>query len=321
MDIETVKNKLEHGFFPAVPIPFNKDRQIHEKAQEEYVRYMDKQPITGVAVWVHTGRGLFITREQREYIFKSWRAGLSREKIIICGVGARADEDMTEEEFIERTLEMGIHAKELGADAVLAYPPTYYRDKGSVEEKIVEYHKKIAELGLPVLLFYLYDEAGGISYSRKLLKQLFSIENVIGIKMATLDSIVTYQDVSRLIVEEFPHIKLLTGEDRMFGYTIARGACGALVGLGAACQQLQWDMMNSYFRRDYDSFVKLMLDVDKLAECTFINPIEGYIERMLYILSLQGVIPAEAVNDPFGPGVSQHEKEKIKKVLRELGLY
>ncbi|RKL63446.1 dihydrodipicolinate synthase family protein [Thermoanaerobacteraceae bacterium SP2] len=321
MKIDTIREKLEHSFFPAVPIPFDRSGKIHETAQEQYVKYMDKQPITGVAVWAHTGRGLLITREQREYIFKSWRAGLSREKIIICGVGARTVKDLTEEKFIKNTLEMGIHAKDLGADAILAYPPTYYRGKEYMDKKIIDYHKKIAEIGLPIILFYLYDEAGGISYSQKVLEQLFSIENVVGIKMATLDSIVTYQDVSKLILDKFPHIKLITGEDRMFGYTIARGAAGALVGLGSACQKLQWEMMDSFFRRDYEDFVKLMLDVDRLAECTFIDPMEGYIERMLYILSLQGIIPEDAVNDPYGPGLKQQDKEEIRKILQELHLY
>ncbi|HHW03856.1 MAG TPA: dihydrodipicolinate synthase family protein [Thermoanaerobacterales bacterium] len=320
MNIDTIKDKLKHSFFPAVPIPFDRNGQIHEKAQEKYVNYMNEQPVTGVAVWVHTGRGLLITREQREYIFKSWRKGLSEEKIIICGVGARTAENMTEEKFIENTLEMGTQARDLGADAILVYPPTYYRGKDCMAEKIVDYHKKIAKLGLPMILFYLYNEAGGISYSKEVLEQLFSIENVSGIKMATLDSIVTYQDVSKLIFDKFPHIKLLTGEDRMFGYTVARGASGALVGLGAACQKLQWDMMNSFFQEDYEKFVRLMLDVDKLAECTFVDPMEGYIERMLYILSLQGIIPKDAVNDPYGPGLTQNEKEQIKNVLRELNL-
>jgi 4-hydroxy-tetrahydrodipicolinate synthase len=319
MDFNNMKKKMDRCFFPAVPIPFTKEGNMHLEAQEAYANYMDTQPVSGIALWAHTGRGLLISKELREYTFKSWRKALSPDKMIICGAGSRMLEGISEEEYLNNTLEMARHAKELGADALLCYPPVFYRDCANQDDKIIEYHKKIAELQMPMVLFYLYKEAGGISYSEAVLEALFNIENVIGIKMATLDSVMTYQNVSNLIKNKFPDTRLITGEDRMYGYTLARGGCGSLVGLGAACQKLQSDMMDAYFNEDYSAFVKLMVDVDKLAECTFITPMEGYIQKMLYILYLQGIIPEEAVNDPYGPGLTAEEKENIKKVLSDLG--
>ena len=53
--------------------------------------------------------------------------------------------------------------------------------------------------------------------------------------------------------------------------------------------------------------------VDQLAEVLFIDPMEGYIGRILCALSKLGVIPAEAANDPWGPALTPHEVENISK--------
>lgn len=308
------------SLFPAVPIPFDNQGNIEEKAMENYAMQMAREPISGVALWVHTGRGLLINEKQREQVYLTWRKHLKNEQKIICGVGAHFNQGINEEKYYQQVFSIGQQARVLGADAILVYPPTYYRDNEDMEKKVIEYHKKIAALGIPMVLFYLYREAGGISYSIRVLKELFKIDLVEAIKMATLDSVCTYQDVATLINEDYPDINLITGEDRFFGYSLTRGAIGALVGLGAASPALQKSMIDKYLEGDYLSFVELMYKVDRFAEAIFISPMEGYIERLLYLLSLQGILPENVVNDPYGPGISTEEKKNIKKMAIELDL-
>ncbi|MFA6693327.1 MAG: dihydrodipicolinate synthase family protein, partial [Bacillota bacterium] len=163
-----------------------------------------------------------------------------------------------------------------------------------------------------------YEAAGGITYSLDVLRELFALKNAVAIKMATLDSVMTYQDVSNLIAREFPEKILITGEDRMFGYTVMRGGKGALVGIGSAFTKMQKALIDAYYDGDFKKFVELTILVDKLAEVTFIKPMEGYIQRMLHVLVLQGLVPENAAYDPYGPGVSDIEKEAIKGVVKEL---
>jgi 4-hydroxy-tetrahydrodipicolinate synthase len=322
--VEALKQKISGGIFPAVPIPFKKSGEIDKNAQDSYVEYMKTQDIQGVAVWVHTGRGLLINEEQREYIMKSWREAFP-EKLIIAGVGANLAECLKyedpEAEYLRRSVAMAERAKELKADAILIYAPNIFKNKENMEEKIINYHRQIAKVGLPILLFYLYEEAGGISYSKNILKELLSMEAVAGIKMATLDSVMTYQDTAEFIKQNCPDKMLITGEDRMFGYTLMRGAQGALVGLGTACGTLQKKMIDAYYSKNYSCFVELSEKVDKLAECTFVKPMEGYIKRMLTVLSLLGVIPKESAYDLFGPieELEAEEINKIEAVLKEIG--
>ena len=51
--------------------------------------------------------------------------------------------------------------------------------------------------------------------------------------------------------------------------------------------------------------------IDDLAQHTFVAPIDGYIQRMLWCLVHQGVIPAEAAHDPWGPPVDPADFDRI----------
>jgi len=133
--------------------------------------------------------------------------------------------------------------------------------------------------------------------------------------MATLDSVIRYQEVSRLLAE-FPGHLLITGEDRFLGYSFMRGARAALVGIGAACCDLLAGMMSCWFRGRADEFLHFSSQVDELAEATFIAPMEGYIQRMLLVLAEQGILPAGATFDPWGPALDRAaERARIRRVL------
>src|SRR5262249_24396773 len=231
------------------------------------------------------------------------------------GVGTREN---TTEPAIEQTLEMAETAARLGANALLVHPPTWLREHSSRNELIVEHHQRIPAVGLPMILFYLYEAAGGISYQPALLDRLLDIPNVIGIKMATLDSVITYQDVSRQVSENHPEKLLITGEDRFLGYSLQRGARAALIGMASVCCDLQTELVRAHFAEDSRRFLALSRAVDALAEVLFVPPMEGYIRRLLWALVHLAVIPIEAANDPWGPQLADTEFEKIGQVVASI---
>jgi 4-hydroxy-tetrahydrodipicolinate synthase len=186
------------------------------------------------------------------------------------------------------------------------------------DRKILEYHDAIAKSKLPMILFYLYERAGGISYSQELLDELLSRETTLGIKLATLDSVMTFQEVTTLVRERHPDKVVITGEDRFLGYSLMCGAQAALIGMGTARSRLQSELLESHFSSDASRFLSLSAAVDDLARHTFIEPMEGYIQRMLWCLVHDGVIPIEAAHDPWGPPLDPAEFEVIGACLRRL---
>jgi 4-hydroxy-tetrahydrodipicolinate synthase len=317
------KSRLRGALLPAVPIPFDDTGRIACDAQAAYIDYMNAQPAAGVAVWVHSGRGIFLDRRQRIDVMTVWRKGLSGDRLLIAGAGGLSPtgdpSPAADKAYVDHAVQMARDAADHGAAALLVYAPRRFRARADQDDRILEYHNAVADVGLPVILFYLYEAAGGINYSLDLLRRLLAIPNTIGIKMATLDSVMTYQDVSRLIETHFPDVTLITGEDRFLGYSIMRGATAALIGMGAACTAMQKQLLDAWLESRPGDFLRLSACVDAFAEATFIQPMEGYIRRMLWALHLLGVIDRNATHDPWGPEVPASQFDALAETMRRIG--
>jgi 4-hydroxy-tetrahydrodipicolinate synthase len=312
-----VIDRLRHGLVPAAPVPFV-NGQIDEDSQERYATWMSKQTIAGVAVWAHTGRGLYLSQSQREQALSSWRKALPG-KLVIAGAGGSRDAQ-DDASYISSAKEMAVHAKSLAADALLCYAPARFRDRADSERDrlVLEHHQALATAGLPMILFCLYEAAGGISYSPEVLTKLLQMDQVIGIKIATLDSIMMYQDISALCKSVAPDKLVITGEDRFLGYSLMCGADAALIGMGAAYTELQSRFLSSFYSNDFTTFHSLNARIDALAQATFIKPMEGYIARTSYILSSQGIFGKDSWLDPWGPKIEQSELDAIGNAMKML---
>ena len=301
-----------------MPVMFDREGRFDQRAHEKYVAFMSSQPIAGAAVWAHTGRGLLLDAETARVVMQQWRQALPH-KPLIAGVGARGKYS-SPSEATSAMLSMASAAAEYGADALLVYPPSWLKDHEQRDSLIIQHHKRLAEFGLPLVLFYLYEAAGGVCYTTEVLDELLALPHVVGIKMATLDSVVTYQDVARHIQSRHQDKMLITGEDRFLGYSLRRGAETALIGMAAVCTDLQAELIRAHFQHRAERFLELSDMVDQLAEVLFIHPMEGYIGRILFALSKLGVIPVEAANDPWGPALTAPELDNITNVLNALNV-
>ena len=321
ISVAECQKRLRHGLVPAVPVTLSASGQIDATAQSRYVAYMADQPIAGVAVWAHTGRGLLLSHEQRIQVLRAWRDGLGSAKTLIAGVGGTPRHAGDARTFVDSALRMAASALDNGAQALLIYPPTPFRESAECDELTLDYHQQLASLSAPLILFYLYEAAGGISYSPGLLRNLLALPEVVGIKLATLDSVMTFQDVAAAIRQDFPQKLLITGEDRFLGYSLMCGAQAALIGMGAVCTGLQRELMDAHFQGRAAEFLALSRLVDELAEVLFVSPMEGYIRRVLWAMVNEGIIERESSYDPWGPELCEGEFAEIGDVLHRVSQF
>src|SRR5215813_10493092 len=123
--LDELNAALTGGLIPAAPVMFDRERRFHERAHEAYVSFMSSQPIAGVAVWAHTGRGLLLDDETARRVMRHWREAIA-EKPLIAGAGARINQ-ANPQQGTSATLSMASTAAELGADALLVYPPSWLK--------------------------------------------------------------------------------------------------------------------------------------------------------------------------------------------------
>jgi len=282
-------DRLDWSLIPAVPVPF-RGHEVADDALRGYARWMGGQPITGVAVWAHTGRGRHLSEAQRRRVLQVWREALP-DKVIIAGVSS---------------VETAREARNQGADAVLAFPRA---------DEPVGYHAALAR-ELPVIAFYLYEAAGGIAYDNRTLHALLQLPGLLGIKVATLDSVMTFQRIADL-ARPYRDKILITGEDRFLGYSFTMGARAALIGMGAALTDLQAELVRAFREDNFGLFVRLSGILDRFAQATFTAPMEGYVRRMLWAAAAQGVIPDDACDDPWGPPLDPAERDAVRRAVRD----
>ena len=281
--------RLAWGLIPAVPVPF-RARELDAASQRNYAAWMATQPIAGIAIWAHTGRGPHLSAEQRRVVLETWREAVP-DKILVVGA---------------RDLTMAIEARRGAANALLAFPQ---------RDDPVGYHRRLGR-ELPVIAFYLYEAAGGVAYDDPTLHAILELPEVIGIKVATLDSVMTFQRLAPLM-RSHPEKLLITGEDRFLGYSLLLGARAALIGMGAALPDLQAELLRARAAEDWSRFMGLSELCDRFAQTTFVDPMEGYIRRMLWAVAAEGAIPAESCDDPWGPALPETERALVEQIVRD----
>ena len=169
------------------------------------------------------------------------------------------------------SVEMASRRQGRGADALLAFP------RGTIRS---DYHQALSR-ELPVIAFYLYQAAGGVAYDDDTLHAIFDLPEVIGIKVATLDSVMTFQRIAAVAAPPRQTAHYRRGP--VLGYSLMLGARAALVGMGAALPDLQAGLLRA---SDDGGLARPSLRpscCDRFRpQATFIEPMEGYVRRMLW---------------------------------------
>jgi len=287
--VTALQERLRGGVLAAVPVPCS-GREINESAQRSYAASMAGEPLAGVAVWAHTGRGPHLSPEQRRTVIEAWREALPG-KVVVAGV---------------HDIGTAIDARRRDADALLIFP---------VADDPVRHHDRLSR-ELPGILFWLYEAAGGVAYDDATLHRLLDLPHIIGIKIATLDSVMTYQRLVPL-VRAHPEKLILTGEDRFLGYSMLAGADAALIGMAAAVPALATGLFHARDAEDHARFIALTRAADAFAAATFHEPMEGYIRRMLWAAAAEGRIPEDACDDPWGPALAVESRAHLARAVKD----
>jgi 4-hydroxy-tetrahydrodipicolinate synthase len=204
-----------------------------------------------------------------------------------------------------------------GADAVMVYPLAALGELPDGHAQAVALHERVAaESGLPLVGFYLHGEAGGYPYPPELIRDLLSLDAMLGVKTATLDRAIGCQDA--IWTGRDSGKLLITGEDRMYGPSFMWGADTALVGIASAQVELSAAVLRAWTAGDHSEFLTASDRLDRFAAATFYAPIEGYVQRMLWAAEWEGLIAATAAHDPYGPDLPPGERELVIRCLEEL---
>jgi len=296
------------GIIPATVTPFSEDGQVDLKDLRNYMRWLSRFGIVGVAINVDTGEGLQLYQEERLTIAKEVASTLRGGKAIIAGLGSR---------FNDEARRSALEYKEAGADALLVFPIPAFAGSPLPPEVPLSYHQAAASAGLPLVLFQLQSALGGVQYDKATLARLSQLEAVVAIKEASFDA-KKFLETVRTLRQLERKILVLTGNDSFIYESFLMGAEGALIGFGTLATDMQVEMHTKAARGDLGDAQEIWERLLPLEEAIFAPPVRDYRARTKEALAMMGVIRNTYVRPPLTP-ITSEEKETIRHLLSELG--
>ncbi|MFC7547696.1 dihydrodipicolinate synthase family protein [Plantactinospora sp. GCM10030261] len=290
-----LRDRLRWRLVAAAATPSTATGTVVPTVVGAYLRRLVADGADALAVLAHTGRGPFLAEPLRaDIIRQAVRTGVP----VVVGVGGRAGERT------EEVAGQAVQAAELGAAGVLVFPET---------DDPIRHHEAVwRAAGLPMLAFDLYLRP----YPADVVTRLLDHPGVAGVKVARLHDAVACQRV--LSAANRAGRLAVTGEDRMFGPSLMWGAQAALVGLAAAAVPVTAAVLRAFADKEYAEFVTASERLDRLAGVTFTDPMDGYVQRMLWIAAAEQRIPDRYAVDPFGPTLPADDRERVLRVLAAL---
>ncbi|SIN36287.1 dihydrodipicolinate synthase family protein [Micromonospora cremea] len=286
-----LRDRLRWRLIAATATPVDATGAVDPDVLGRYLRGLVTDGADALAVLAHTGRGPYHDESTRALVI---RRAVDTGAPVIVGVGGRPGEGTDE------VVAQAARAAALGAAGLLVFP---------VDDDPVDHHDALWHAaGLPMLAFDLYLRP----YPEPELAELLGHPGVAGVKVARLHDALACQ--AALAAAHRADRLAVTGEDRMFGPSLMWGAEAALVGLAAAAVPVTARALRAYTDKRYDQFLTASADLDRLAQVTFTEPMEGYVQRMLWIAAEEGRIPASHADDPHAPALPDGERDRVLRV-------
>jgi 4-hydroxy-tetrahydrodipicolinate synthase len=295
------------GLIPAIVTPMTAEGDVDEAALRGYVRWIADQGPVALAVNADTGEGPHLSSDERRHVLEV----VKEETAVPCVVGLNGPSTRS-------AVQQAHDLARAGADALLVFPIPAYLSAPLDPRIPVEYHRAVADAGLPLVLFQLQPALGGVIFESDTLRQLAAVDGVVALKEASFDAR-AFAETERLVASLSRPLTLLTGNDNFILESFLLGAAGALIGFGTVMVREQVAMIDAWKAGHLDEARRLGRRVQRLSDAVFAHPVGAYRTRLKECLVLLGVLEHAHVRAPL-LALDDGERAELHKVLVEVGL-
>lgn len=298
--------KTVKGLVMPIPAVFDGKGEPDLPMMEKLTDWYLDSGVHGFFILGSQGQGPATTIEQRKVIAETVVKRVN--KRVPCIVQIGAVEPYT-------SIELGHHAKQIGADGAGIVGPYYYSDRN--EWELIEHYKVVdKEVNMPILLYNNPEYSGYPIPAAMMKKMRDEMPNIFAAKLAmgNIDQAVNYLRVlSREFVIFIPITQMLPGMLVGVAGSIAAGSPVTVPEAGVQLIEAIWD-------KDLDRAQKIQVLLLEHGER--IAPIRAYGRRItLEGLRLRGLAVKEYPRWPTKPLSAEHMRlyeENMKRFLDEL---
>ncbi len=288
------------GVIPPMITPFTEDGKLDEKNLQKLVEYLSGK-VEGLFICGSYGCGPLMSLEERRRTAEIVKKYAGPETVIVVHTGTTNARD---------TIELSLHAREIGCDAAAAVGPYYYKYK---DLDLLRYYEAILK-ETKDFPFYAYHnpQFQGYETSLEVFRQLKDM-GMSGIKDATFN-IMQYAAYQRELADEAFDIAL--GTEAMWVSAHALGCQAYIPGIGNVFPELCREMYRQSMAGEADQALQSQFRVNKLRDIMYLT---RSTQLAIYaIAEIRGIMTAYP-RAPFIPATKE-EKQNIAQGLKELGL-
>lgn len=283
------------GSYVALITPFKDNLEVDYDKLSELLDFQIENGTNGIVVCGTTGEAATLSEE--EYIkVITFVTEKSKGKVkVVAGAGSNST---------KRAVELTKICKKIGVDAVLSVAPYYNKP---TQKAIIEHFKKIAEVGIDVILYNVPSRTG-VNIEAKTTIELSKVKNIVGVKEAT-GSIEQMIEIANNVSEDFD---ILSGEDNLILPMLSIGAVGVI---SVTANALPKEVANQFILKGNEQFNhhKHMYDIHKNMF------IEGNPVTIKAVMNIMGLIENKKVREPLME-TSDETDIKLKELLKLKGL-
>jgi len=286
---------------PVTPLKedFSPDLATFEKLLDFHVR----TGATAISWPHHKGESLNLTIPERKAFAEVAVKTVNKRVPVSVHVSALAIED---------SIELAKHAKKIGADAIIAITPYFWKYSN---ESLYEYFVKLGTTtDLPLIAYNSPSYLEGVEFDAALTRRLIErLPNFIAMKEASFNS-EKYMEIARVALELRPEFSLVSGVE-FLAPAIPMGGKGSYSSAGAICPNLCTSLYEACVSGNAAKARELQFKLARLWD----------LFRDQYPSSLKGGMvlmgrPVGPTRPPL-PTASKERIDYIGKQLDELGIY
>jgi 4-hydroxy-tetrahydrodipicolinate synthase len=287
------------GSFVALITPFDPQTlELDEAKLRELVNFQIESGTDGIVAVGTTGESATVSKTEHRQILEIIMDEVKGRIPVIAGTGSNATRE---------AVSLTEFAKEKGADFGLAISPYYNKP---TQDGIVAHYSKIAEVGLPTILYNVPSRTSRNMEAETTL-ELATNPNLVGIKEASGD----LGQVKKICDEKPDDFVVISGEDAQTLEIIKLGGSGAIGVIQNELPKEMQEMIHLALEGKTSEAEEINSRFAKLMDLNFVdnNPID-----VKWVLAEMGKIDY-AVRLPLTQP-SEENKKKILAELQKLGL-
>ena len=292
--------KRPSGVLTAIITPFKDGRKIDGKRIENVLEHVLRGGVDGLFILGTTGLGPMLGFEERKLVAETVVTTTSARAFKVVHVGGLNMEDV---------IRLAEHAASVGADAVAALTPFYYKLPPS---GVVDYYRELERsTSLPILIYNIPQNTGYNITPAVTAEVVENTERVVGMKDSSGDLSQLITAKNTLTNHEFA---VLNGSDSLVLSALASGLDGSVTALSNVIPAVVKSIDEAFRNNDPAKALESQQKVWKLGRAMQHN----LIPLIYAVLNNMGVDVGFPPR-PLKPAPKE-EAERIIKLLRELEL-